>query len=40
MENDSPLKDSTWAYPRTGFWIAHVIGILLVGYLGYYILSR
>lgn len=34
-EGRSPLAGTTWGYPNTGFWAVHVIGILLVGYLGY-----
>lgn len=34
-EGRSPLAGTTWAYPNTGFWVAHVLGVLLVGYLGY-----
>ncbi|MBM7855630.1 hypothetical protein JOC37_002032 [Desulfohalotomaculum tongense] len=36
-EEDYPLEGTTWAYPRSGFWFSHAIGILAVGYLGYII---
>ncbi len=38
-KNPSPLAGTIWGYPNVGFWIVHVIGVILVGYLGYYILS-
>lgn len=34
-EERSPLAGTIWGYPNTGFWVVHVIGVLLVGYLGY-----
>jgi len=27
----------TWGFLRTGWWILHIIGILVVGYIGYWI---
>lgn len=38
-ERTSPLAGTTWAYPNAGFWIVHVIGVVVVGYLGYYIMA-
>ncbi len=34
-EEEYPLEGTTWAYPRAGFWIAHMLGILGIGCLGY-----
>ena len=27
----------TWGFLRTGWWILHIVGIVVVAYLGYYI---
>jgi hypothetical protein len=27
----------TWGFLRTGWWILHIVGILIVGYIGYWI---
>lgn len=27
----------TWGFLKTGWWVLHVVGILIVGYLGYWI---
>ena len=35
----SPLAGTTWAYPNAGFWIVHIIGVIVVGYAGYYLLA-
>lgn len=35
----SPLAGTIWAYPNVGFWIVHVIGVIIVGYAGYYLLG-
>ncbi|MEG6615485.1 hypothetical protein V6C27_03470 [Peptococcaceae bacterium 1198_IL3148] len=34
-ECDHPLEGTTWAYPNSGFWITHAMGILGIGYMGY-----
>lgn len=26
----------TWAFLKSGWWVVHVISIILFGYLGYY----
>lgn len=33
--SDYLLTGSTFAFPRTGFWVMHALNILAVGYLGY-----
>lgn len=35
--DDYPLADTTWAYPYTGFWVTHALGLFGVGYMGYLI---
>ncbi|WP_157834914.1 hypothetical protein [Desulfofalx alkaliphila] len=37
QEDNYPLEGTTWAYPKTGFWVSHLIGIMGVGYMGYMI---
>lgn len=27
----------TWATFRTGWWVLHVVGIVVIGYIGYWI---
>ncbi len=29
----------TWATFQPGWWVLHIISIIVVGYLGYYIIS-
>lgn len=40
MADDEVKKNvelGTWGAFRTGWWVLHVIAILLVGYIGYWI---
>jgi hypothetical protein len=27
----------TWGFLRSGWWVLHVVGIIVVAYLGYYV---
>lgn len=40
-EEMSDLRDrinlGTWGVFRTGWWIIHIVGIVVVGYIGYWI---
>ncbi len=31
------IELGTWGFLRTGWWVLHVVGILIVGYLGFWI---
>jgi hypothetical protein len=31
------IELGTWAFLGTGWWVLHVVGILAVGYIGYWI---
>ena len=33
----NPIELGTWATFRTGWWVLHVVGIVIVGYIGYWI---
>ena len=38
MEESRERMDlGTWGAFRTGWWILHVVGIVVVGYIGYWI---
>lgn len=38
MNNIKEPPLGTWAFLKTGWWVLHVVSIIAVGYLGYYIL--
>ncbi len=39
MKKRSEVDLGTWAAFQPGWWALHVISIIVVGYLGYYILA-
>ena len=36
-ESRDRMELGTWGAFRTGWWVLHVVGIVVVGYIGYWI---
>lgn len=39
MEDDvrEKLELGTWGFLRSGWWVLHIVAIIVVAYLGYYV---